>query len=140
MIYDSQVIVRKATPMYFVKDAKKIAKDIKKRVDGDASTFDCMELDTESTYQITTYRDGVTIVCDCNFRRITPLQIEVEVQLYDRAYLKVSWISEGCINGKSGMAKITARATWQDGWYVWDDCAENGTPKAPYAEIYNKTL
>ena len=140
MIYDSQVIVHKDTPLFFAKDAKKIAKDIKKKVDAGDSTFDCIELETESVYQVTTYRDGVANVCDCYFRRITPLQIEVEVQLYGRAYLTVSWIVEGLINGKSGMAKITAHATWQDGWYSWDDSNEDGTPKAPYAEIYTKTL
>ena len=137
MIYDSKVIVRKDTPMAFTKDAKKIVKDIKRKVDDSNSAFDCMELETESVYEVTTYRDGVANVHDCYFRRITPLQIEVEVQLYGTAYLTVSWIAEGCIKGKPGMAKITARATWQDGWYVWDDSNEDGTPKAPYAEIYS---
>ena len=140
MIYDSQIIVRKDTPMFFVKDAKKIVKDIKNKIDGGASAFDCMELETESVYQVTTYRDGVATVHDCVFQRITPLQIEVELQLYGRAYLTVSWIAEGLINDKSGMAKITAHATWENDWYVWDDSNEDGTPKAPYAEIYTKTL
>ena len=138
MIYDSKVIVRKATPLAFAKEAKKIVKDIKKKIDGGDSAFDCIELETESTYHVTTYRDHVASVHECVFNRITPLQIEVEIQLYGTAYLTVSWIAEGCINGKPGMAKITARATWQDGWYVWDDCSDNGTPKAPYAEIYNR--
>ena len=137
MIYDSQVIIRKDTPMAFAKDAKKIVKDIKRKVDGNDSAFDCMELETESVYQVTTYRNRVQKIHDCYFRRITPLQIEVEVQ-YGTAYLTVSWIAEGIINDKPGMAKITAHATYQDGWYVWDDCEDNGTPKAPYAEVYSR--
>ena len=140
MIYDSQIIVRKDTPMFFVKDAKKIVKDIKNKIDGGDSAFDCMELETESVYQVTTYRDGVANICDCYFQRITPLQIEVELQMYGRAYLTVSWIVEGIISGKSGMAKITAHATWENDWYMWNESNEDGTPKAPYAEIYTHML
>lgn len=140
MMYDSKVIVRKDTPMCLAKNAKEAVKAIKKKIDGGASAFDCMELETENVYQVTTYRDGVAAVHDCDFRRITPLQIEVEMQMYGRAYLKVSWLVEGIIDGQSGMAKITAHATWENDWYVWDDSNEDGTPKAPYAEIYTKTL
>ena len=140
MIYDSQVIVRKDTPMFFAKDAKKIVKDIKNKIDGGDSAFDCMKLETEAVYQVTNCRDGVANICDCYFRRITPLQVEVEIQLYGRAYLQVSWIAEGIIKGKSGMAKITAHATWENGWYMWNESNEDGTPKAPYAKIYTNTL
>lgn len=139
MVYDSKIDFRKDT-LVFDKDAKKIAKNVKKKIDGGDSAFDCMELETEALYQVTTYRDGVAKIWNCDFRRITPLQIDVEIQLYGRAYLEVSYVVEGSINGKPGMAKITAHATWEDDWYTWDESNEDGTPKAPYAEIYTTTL
>ena len=132
-----QLTIDPMTDKKDIKEAKSVVKAIKKSVDGGYSALECMELETESVYQVTTYRNRVQKIHDCYFRRITPLQIEVEVQ-YGTAYLTVSWIAEGIINDKPGMAKITAHATWQDGWYVWDDSNEDGTPKAPYAEVYSR--
>ena len=131
----AQVEISSETTLAGVKIAKEAVKAIKKEVNGSSSALECMELETESTYQVTTYRDHVTSIRACNLKRITPLNIKVSVQ-YTTPHLEISWLTEGVIDCKSCIAKITTYATWQDGWYVWDDCEDNGAPKAPYAEVF----
>ena len=131
----AQIEVDSRMAMTDIKLAKEVAKAIKKSVDGSSSALECMELETCNIYQVTTYRDHVASIRSCNLKRITPLQIEVSVQ-YTTPYLKISWLAEGVIDGKCCLAKITTHATWQDGWYLWDDCEDNGAPKAPYAEVF----
>ena len=133
----AQVEISSETTLAGVKIAKEAVKAIKKEVNGSSSALECMELETESTYQVTTYRDHVTSVRACNLKRITPLSLTVSV-LYTTPHLEISWLAEGMINGKSCIAKITTDATWQDGWYIWDDCKETGVLKAPYAEVFIK--
>ena len=133
----AQVGISTETTLSGVKIAKEAVKAIKNRVDDNASALECMELETESTYQVTTYRDHAASVRACNLKRITPLQIEVSVPVIT-PHLEISWLTKGVIDGKSCLAKITAYATWQDGWYKWDDCEETGVPKAPYAEVFIK--
>ena len=127
----AQVGISPETTLAGVKIAKEAVKAIKKSVDG--SALECMELETESTYQVTTYRDHVASIRACNLKRITPLNIKVSVQ-YTTPHLEISWLTEGVIDCKSCMAKITAYATWENGWHVWD----NGVHKAPYAEVFIK--
>ena len=131
----AQIEVDSRMAMTDIKLAKEVVKAIKKSVDGSSSALECMELETCNIYQVTTYHDHIASIRSCNLKRITPLQIEVSVQ-YTTPYLKISWLAEGVIDGKCCLAKITAHATWQDGWYKWDDCEDNGAPKAPYAEVF----
>ena len=133
----AQIEVDSETTLADVKIAKEVVKAIKKQVDGSDSALECMELETESTYQVTTYCNNVTSVRDCNLKRITPLNIKVSVQ-FITPYLEVSWLTEGVIDGKCCLAKITTYATWQDGWYKWFYVEDDGTPKAPYAEVFIK--
>ena len=131
----AQIEVDSSIAMTDVKIAREVAKAIKKEVNGSSSALECMELETESTYKVTTYRDHVTSIRACNLKRITPLSIKVSVQ-YTTPHLEISWLTEGSIDGKCCLAKITTYATWQDDWYVWDDCGDNGASKAPYAEVF----
>ena len=131
----AQIEVDSETTLADDKIAKEAVKAIKKQIDGSDSALECMELETESTYQVTTYRDHVASVRACDLTRITPLNIKVSVQ-FITPYLEVSWLTEGVIDGKCCLAKITTYATWQDGWYVWHNCGDNGVPKAPYAEVF----
>ena len=131
----AQVEISSETTLAGVKIAKEAVKDIKKAVKDGNIALECMELETESTYQVTTYRDHVTSIRACNLKRITPLSIKVSVQ-YTTPHLEISWLTEGVIDGKCCLAKITTCATWQDGWYMWHNCGDNGVPKAPYAEVF----
>ena len=133
----AQVEISPETTLAGAQIAKSVVKAIKKEVNGSSSALECMELETESTYQVTTYRDHVASIRACNLKRITPLNIKVSVQLIT-PHIEVSWLAEGMIDCKSCMAKITAYATWKDGWYIWDDCEDTGVPKAPYAEVFIK--
>ena len=125
----AQIEVDSRMAMTDVKIAKEAVKAIKKEVNGSSSALECMELETESTYKVTTYRDHITSVRDCNLKRITPLSLKVSVQ-YTTPHLEISWLAEGMIDCKSCIAKITTYATWENGWYIWDDC--------PYAEVFIK--
>ena len=131
----AQVEVDSSIAMTDVKIAKEAVKAIKKEVNGSDSALKCMELETESTYQVTTYRDHVTSIRACKLKRITPLNIKVSVP-YTTPHLEISWLTEGVIDGKCCLAKIKKYATWQDGWYMWHNCGDNGAPKAPYAEVF----
>ena len=133
----SQIEISSETTLAGVKIAKEAVKAIKKEVNGSSSALECMELETESTYQVTTYHDHVTSIRACNLKRITPLSIKVSVQ-YTTPHLEISWLTEGVIDGKCCLAKITTYATWQDGWYMWHNCGDNGASKAPYAEVFIK--
>ena len=133
----AQVEISSETTLAGVKIAKEAVKAIKNPVNGSSSALECMGLETESTYQVTTYHDHVTSIRACNLKRITPLNIKVSVQ-YTTPHLEISWLTEGVIDGKSCIAKISAYATWQDGWYMWHNCGDNGAPKAPYAEVFIK--
>ena len=133
----AQISISSETTLAGVKIAKEAVKAIKNQVNGNASALECMELETESTYQVTTYRDHVTSIRACNLKRITPLSIKVSVQ-FITPHLEISWLTEGVIDNKSCIAKITAYATWENGWYVWHNCEDTGAPKAPYAEVFIK--
>ena len=131
----AQVEISSETTLAGVKIAKEAVKDSKKAIKDGNSALECMELETESTYQVTTYRDHITSIRACNLKRITPLSIKVSVQ-YTTPHLEISWLTEGVIDGKCCLAKITTYATWQDGWYMWHNCGDNGATKAPYAEVF----
>ena len=131
----AQVGISPETTLAGVKIAKEAVKAIKNPVNG--SALECMELETESTYQVTTYLDHVTSIRACNLKRITPLNIKVSVQ-FITPHLEISWLTEGVIDGKCCLAKITTYATWQDGWYKWFYVEDDGTSKAPYAEVFIK--
>ena len=131
----AQIGISPETTLSEVKIAREAVKAIRKEVDGNASAVEGMELETESTYQVTTYRDHVASIRACSLKRITPLSIKVSVQL-STPHLEISWLAEGVIDGKRCIAKISTYATWEDGWYIWDDCEETGVPKAPYAEVF----
>ena len=133
----AQVEISSETTLAGVKIAKEAVKAIKKEVNGSSSALECMELETKSTYQVTTYHDYVTSIRACNLKRITSLNIKVSVQ-YTTPHLEISWLTEGVIDGKCCLAKITTYATWQDGWYMWHNCGDNGASKAPYAEVFIK--
>ena len=133
----AQVGISPETTLAGVKIAKEAVKAIKKSVDGGDSALECMELETESTYQVTTYSINVPSIRDCNLKRITPLNIKVSVQ-FITPHLEISWLTEGVIDGKCCLAKITTYATWQDGWYKWFYVEDDGTSKAPYAEVFIK--
>ena len=133
----AQVGISPETTLAGAKIAREVAKAIKKEVNGTSSALEGMELETESTYQVTTYRDHVTSIRLCNLKRITPLNIKVSVQ-YTTPHLEVSWLTEGVIDGKCCLAKISAYATWEHGWYKWFYVEDDGTPKAPYAEVFIK--
>ena len=131
----AQVELSSETTLAGVKIAKEAVKDIKKAIKDGNGALECMVLETESTYQVTTYRDHIKSIRACNLKRITPLNIKVGVQ-FITPHLEISWLTEGVIDGKCCLAKITTYATWENGWYVWDDCEDTGAPKAPYAEVF----
>ena len=131
----AQVGISPETTLSGVKIAKEAVKAIKKSVDGNASSLECMELETEKTYQVTTYRDHVPSVRACNLKRITPLSLKVSVQVIT-PHIEIRWLAEGVLDNKSCIAKVTAYATWENGWYVWHNCEDTGVPKAPYAEVF----
>ena len=133
----AQIEVDSRMAMADVKIAKAVVKALKTEPNGSDSAVECMELETESTYQVTTYRDHVTSIRACNLKRITPLNIRVSVQ-FITPHLEISWLAEGVIDGKCCLAKITTYATWQDGWYKWFYVEDDGTSKAPYAEVFIK--
>ena len=131
-----QITIYPMTGKKDIKEAKAVVKALKAEPNGTSSALECMELETDRSYQVTTYRDHIASIRPCNLKRITPLQIEVSVQSI--THLKISWLAEGMIDGKCCLAKITTYATWQNGWYIWDDCEDTGVPKAPYAEVFIK--
>ena len=133
----AQVGISMETTLADLKIAKEAIKAIKNSVDGGDSALKCMELESEVTYQVTTYGDYGTSCRDCDLKRITPLQIEVSVQ-FGVPHLQISWLAEGEIDGNCCLAKISAYAIWENGWYLWDNCGDNGAPKTPYAEVYIK--
>ena len=133
----AQIEVDSRMAMADVKIAKSAVKALKTEPNGTSSALECMELETDSTYQVTTYRDHIASVRACNLRRVTPLNIKVSVQ-YTTPHLEISWLTEGVIDGKCCLAKITTYATWENGWYMWHNCGDNGASKAPYAEVFIK--
>ena len=135
----AQIEVDSSIAMTDVKIAREVAKAIKKEVNGSSSALECMELETYRVYHVTTFskKSGELkhFKRPCELRRVTPLQIEVKVQ-YGRTTLEVSWDASGVIDDKHCYAEITALATWENGWYKWDNCEDDGTPDAPLATIY----
>lgn len=122
-----------------IKKAKEAVKAIKRAVDGDNSALEGMEQDIHHVYQVTSIdtKSGNIKLSkrSCSMVCITPLNIKVDVR-YGKTRLKVSWLAEGVIDDKYCIAKIIDYATWENGWYTWDNCADNGTPNAPCAQVY----
>ena len=122
-----------------VKKAKEAVKSIKKAVKDGNSALECMEQDIHYVYQVTAikvkngnielFKSSGSMVCT------TPLNIKVDIR-YGKTRLQVSWLAEGVLDNKSCIAKISAYATWENGWYLWDDCSDNGTPNSPCAQVY----
>ena len=122
-----------------VRKAKEAVKSIKKAVDGDNSALECMEQDIHYVYQVTAIKAKSGNIelfkRPCSMVCTTPLNIKVDIY-YGKTRLKVSWLAEGVIDNTCCIAKIIAYATWENGWYMWDDCADNGTPNSPCAQVY----
>ncbi len=141
----SQVGISPKNTIADAQQAKAIVKAISTAADGNASALECMELETETGWQVTTCRiNPVTRNCEsvkreCNIKRITPLTVTVEIR-YEKANIEVSYLAEGWIDGKEFLTKVTAYATWENGWYVWENAADTGKPEAPYAQIYVSEL
>lgn len=135
----AQIEVDSRMAMADIKKAKEAVKAIKKAVKDGNSALECMEQDIHYVYQITAikmksgnielFKRSCSMVCT------TPLNIKVDVR-YGKTRLKVSWLAEGVIDDNCYIAKIIAYATWENGWYMWDDCADNGTPNSPCAQVY----
>ena len=132
-----QITIDPMTDKKDIKEAKSVVKALKTEPNGTSSALECMGLETEVLYQVTTYRSNVASIRPCDLRRITPLSIKVSVQ-FTLPHLEVSWLTEGMIDGKCCLAKITTYATWENGWYMWYNYGDNGAPKAPYAEVFIK--
>ena len=134
-----QITIDPMTAKKDIKEAKEVVKALKTEPNGTSSALQCMELETYDVYHVTTYskksEELKLLKRPCNLQRITPLQIEVKVQ-YGRTDLTVSWYAEGSIDDKPCFAEIHALATWKDGWYMWNESNEDGTPEAPLATIY----
>lgn len=134
-----QITIYPMTAKKDIKEAKEVVKAIKKPVNGSSSALECMELDTYNVYHVTTFskKNGELQRFNrpCDLHRVTPLQIEVKVQ-YGKTTLEVSWYTEGSIDDKSCFAEIHTLASWEDGWYKWFDVEDDGTPKAPLAEVF----
>ena len=134
-----QLTIDPMTDKKDIKEAKAVVKALKTEPNGTSSALECMELETYRVYHVTTFskKSGELkhFKRPCELRRVTPLQIEVKVQ-YGRTTLEVSWDASGVIDDKPCYAEITALATWENGWYKWDNCEDDGTPDAPLATIY----
>ena len=134
-----QITIDPITDKKDMKEAKAVVKALKTEPNGTSSALECMELDTYRVYHVTTYskKSGELkhFKRHCDLRRVTPLQIEVNVQ-YGRTTLEVSWDASGVIDDKPCYAEITTLARWQNGWYTWFHAEDNGTPEAPLATIY----
>ena len=134
-----QITIDPITDKKDMKEAKAVVKALKTEPNGTSSALECMELDTYRVYQVITYskKSGELkhFKRHCDLRRVTPLQIEVNVQ-YGRTTLEVSWDASGVIDDKPCYAEITTLARWQNGWYNWFHAEDDGTPEAPLATIY----
>jgi len=141
----STVKVSQKNTIADAQQAKAIAKAIATGSDCNASALECMELETEAGWQITTCRvNPITRNCEtvkreCNIKRITPLTVTVEIR-YGKVNIEASYLAEGWIDGKEFLAKVTAYGRWENDWYVWENAADNGTPEAPYAQVYVSEL
>ena len=134
-----QLTIDPMTDKKDIKEAKAVVKALKTEPNGTSSALECMELETYRVYHVTTYskKSGELkrFKRHCDLRRVTPLQVEVNVQ-YGRTTLEVSWDASGVIDDKHCYAEITALATWKNGWYNWFYAEDDGTPDAPLATIY----
>ena len=135
----AQIEVDSRMAMADIKKAKEAVKAIKKAVKDGNSALECMESDVHYVSRVTAikmksgnielFKRSCSMVCT------TPLNIKVDIR-YEKTRLQVSWLAEGVLDNKSCIAKISAYATWENGWYKWDNCEDNGAPKAPYAEVF----
>ena len=134
-----QLTIDPMTDKKDIKESKAVVKALKTEPNGASSALECMELDTYRVYYVITYskKSGELkrFKRHCDLRRVTPLQIEVNVQ-YGRTTLEVSWDASGVIDDKPCYAEITTLARWQNGWYTWFNAEDDGTPDAPLATIY----
>lgn len=113
--------------------------------DKETGLLDCLETETESTYEVTTVKidphgHATKTVREVNLRRIGRLEITVRQSSYDIVpVIEVAYLAEGNLCGTAYtaiMAKMNAWAKWSDNWYAWEESNETGTPKTPYASIY----
>ena len=135
----AQIEVDSRMAMADIKKAKEAVKTIKKAIKDGNSALECMELDVHHVSQVTAikmksgnielFKRSCSMVCT------TPLNIKVDIR-YGKTRLQVSWLAEGVLDNKSCIAKISAYATWENGWYIWDDCSDNGTLNSPCAQVY----
>lgn len=130
---DTQIKVDSRTTVTDAEKAKEVVKAIRKPVNGTSSALRYMEQETEYVHQVSTWWKSSTgkieyFKRNCSMKRITSLKIIVSVR-ETKTYLKISWIAEGRIEDKRCFAKIVAGATWENGWYMWDEC-DTGCPKA----------
>lgn len=136
---NTQIEVDSRTTATDDKKAKEVVKAIRKPANGTSSALRYMEQDIHYVYQVTSIntRSGNIELSkrSCAMVCITPLNIKVDIH-YGKIRLKVSWLAEGVIDNKYCIAKIIAYATWENGWYTWDNCADNGTPNSPCAQVY----
>lgn len=121
------------------KKAKEVVKAIRKPVNGTSSALRYMEQEAEYIHQVSTWCKSSTSKLEyfkrnCSMKRITPLEIIASVR-ETKTYLKISWIAKGKIEDKHCFARIIADATWEDGWYSWNEC-DNGSPKALILKFY----
>lgn len=134
----SQVVISGETTVEMAKAAKELIKRMTK-----ANTFECMELETENIYAVTTYRrTGIGYRIEpvnrkCNLQRISPLTITVTMKdNFSAPELKVEFLAEGCVDNRMAMAKIKAYGKCENDWHLWDNATESGTPNAPFADVY----
>jgi len=141
----SQVGISQKNTIADAQLAKAVARRIATGMDGGASALECMELETESGWQVTTCqvnpvtRNCETVIRECNIQRTSPLTVTVEIR-YDKVNIEARYLAEGWIDGKEFLAKVTAYGRWENDWYVWDKTNPNGSPEAPYAKIYISEL
>ena len=135
----AQIEVDSRMSMADIKKAKEAVKAIKKAVKGGNSALECMEQDIHYVYQVTAVKMKIGNIelfkHSCAMVCTTPLNIKVDIR-YGKTRLQVSWLAEGVLDNKSCIAKINAYATWENDWYIWDDCSDNGTPNSPCAQVY----
>lgn len=129
----TQIEVDSRMAMADVKKAKEVVKAIRKPANGTSSALRFMEQETDYVHQVSTWCKSSAgklgyFKRNCNMKRITSLEIIVSVW-ETKTYLKISWIAKGKIEDKRCFAKIITYATWENDWYIWDEC-DNGSPKA----------
>ncbi|MDD3228936.1 MAG: hypothetical protein PHE09_06915 [Oscillospiraceae bacterium] len=140
---NAKIKISKETTIANVPACKEIIAALK---NAETSLLDCILTETARADEVTTCKavrggDCVKTVRKCDLKRIGQTEITVRQAHYDTApVIEVAFLAEGHLRHTEEfteiMAKVKVWAKWNDGWYAWEEASDDGSPKAPYAQIY----